>query len=54
MSVWAHSFRRISVHHGREGKAAEVIHPWQWVSVAAYSDHSRQEAERARVEARQG
>lgn len=53
MSVWAHSFRRISVHHSREGKAAGVIPPWQWVSVAAYSYHSGQEAERGKVEARQ-
>lgn len=54
MSVWAHSFRRISDHHGREGKVSGAIHPWQWVSVAAYSYHSGQEAERGRVEARQG
>lgn len=44
MSVWAHSFRRISDHHGREGKVSGAIHPWQWVSVAAYSYHSGQEA----------
>lgn len=32
----------------------QSIHLWQWVSVAAYSYHSGQEAERGRVEARQG